>query len=115
MRSPDALEKIRLEIENDPAGMGYATKTPAEIAILMNSPVSKEPKVFRVLPIETLDVFATNIDKQKLEDIKDLAVDALLLEEEAFEDKEIEEMTTRGDVLSLGEIEQGDVEQALKK
>jgi len=44
---------IKAEIENDPYGRGYAGKTSAEIAALLNSPFEVEiiSKEFHVAPI----------------------------------------------------------------
>lgn len=42
----DKLTIIHDEVQNDPASRGYAGKTPAAQAILINDPLSQSPQVF---------------------------------------------------------------------
>lgn len=43
--SRTALLAIKAEIANDPRGVGYAGKTDAQIAVLLNNPVVKQVQV----------------------------------------------------------------------
>lgn len=46
----EILMRIKLEITNDPEGVGYAGKTDDEIMVLLNSPQIKQRVVDETLP-----------------------------------------------------------------
>lgn len=127
-RANDTLLKLQNEIQKDPRERGYSGKSPSEIAILMNQDVSQNPKVFiQVIPVEK-DVITqklvtakspSNEDVDlvafyaKIRDVKTLLVNKELASSADFDPKQVEVLTKRSDELSLGEISQGDIEQAL--
>ncbi len=46
----EILKRMKLEITNDPDGVGYAGKTDDEVMQLLNNPVAKQRIVFDYLP-----------------------------------------------------------------
>lgn len=114
MRSDDALIKLKNEIETDPRNLGYRDKTPSEIAAILNTEISKESPEFRVVPISKIQEIIT-LTEDKVDDIATFLVSSGKVPQEKFNSKQVEILVRRGDELQLGDISQGDIEQALLK
>lgn len=114
MRSSDALLKIKDEIVNDPRNRGYSGKLPSETAILMNQDISKDPPEFLSLPVDRIDVLRKKLTSSQVTNIITSLKDQGIVTDKDFADRLVEIKTKRSDDIQLGEIMQGDVEQALK-
>lgn len=116
-RDAYALAKIKEEIQSDPRGRGYSGKQASHQAILMNEEISKSPKQFRNVKVDKRELIV-----RKVYTLTDAQVDDILTyfklrgysTASDEDDQRIEVKTRRSDDLSLGEILQGDVEQALR-
>lgn len=98
-------DTIKKEIQDDPTGLSLSkNRTPAEIAIMLNEEVSKNPKEFTTIqPLWTIEYLVSL-----------LKTNGLIKDSDDPAQTQIEVLTRRSDELSLGDITQGDVEQALK-
>jgi len=112
-RANDTLLKIKQEIESDLSNVGYSNKDPSEIAILMNKDMSFSPPQFITVKVDKSSLLFT-LDEVQINDITDYAISKGYITDKQVEDKQVEIFTRRSDVLSLGFMEQGDIEEALK-
>ena len=112
-RAFDMLQRLKVEIQNDPTATGYAGRTPAEIAVRMSQPISFPTPQFRTVSPDVVEVLRsklTPVRKQKLLDF--LKAQGWIVDAEVA-DQQVEVTTRRCDLLSFGDVSQGDVEQAL--
>lgn len=112
-RALDTLQKIKSEIQNDPNGRGYALKTAAEIAILMNQDYSYSPKQFTTVVLDALDVIRNKATSLQIDTLKDFAITQGIISLGDLS-LSVEQFRKRSDELSLGEVSQGDIEEALR-
>ena len=117
-RADDTLLKMNDEILNDINSIGYSKKEPSEIAILMNTPMSKSPQEFKVTSADKRGIISEAVletmNQSDVDTLATLIITNGLLPAKLFDDITTEVLESRADQLSLGFVTQGDVEQALK-
>ena len=113
-RSVDTLTTIKQEIQNDPRGIGYAGKSPAAIGILMSADRPQATPVFRTESRDKLDLLRELLTPARRLALIQHAKNQGWVTDVDLADLQVEVLTRRCDELSLGEVTQGDVEQALK-
>lgn len=92
----------------------YSGKLPSEIACLMNNQISKSPQQFITVPIDKVDTIREKLTLGEIEQLIIWLKSKGFLTDLDLVNKQVEVLTTVGENLGLGEIEQGDVEEALK-
>lgn len=113
-RAIDTLQKIHNEITIDPKKLGYSNKSMAEMAILMNQSINYEPTRFITTTPDLIDVLIKkNLTATQKDVLKSYVILQGLANNIDFVDVTTEIKAPRSDFLELGEVTQGDIEQAL--
>ncbi len=96
----DKFEKIKQEIQTDPAGRGYAGQGASAIAGLMNEPISQSPQKFEDVPITVQQIALVLIKRGKWKAV----VDAAGSNPNAFALVELSKLSAVADQVGIGEL-----------
>jgi hypothetical protein len=115
-RAASALVAIKNELQSDPAGMGYAgLRDAASKAIALSKPISKTPQEIVSRPANVIEILSTkSLTAAQITLLNNFVVANGILTASELRDVNTEIFTSRADILKLGHITQGEVEQALK-